>query len=246
MAQKKIGLRRNPCDGASPPKAVDSDVAQALDATQLSRLLEGFKGTAMYAIVATAALTGARLGELLALQWSDLNPETRELRIERAIETTNRYRRVVKEPKSKRGRRTIVISDDLLQLLLRERDKYLRLVAGVPDGADVDLSLVRLPERALMFPATAPSIDMTRLRNPKSLTQETRKKFRELGFSIRFHDLRASHGTALLDNGVPVHVVAARLGHSPAVLMQAYAKRNKAADQKAAEAINRLSQGMLS
>jgi integrase len=248
-AQKKIGLRRNPCADASPPKAADSDIAQALDAAELNRLLEGFKGTAMYPIVATAAFTGARLGELLALRWSDLNPETRELRIERAIETTNRYRRVVKEPKSKRGRRVITISDDLLSLLLREREKYLRMVAGIPDGvADVDLSLVKLPDGALMFPATSgPSIDIMRLRNPKSLTQETRKRFRTLGFAtLRFHDLRASHGTALLDAGAPIHVVAARLGHSPAVLMQAYAKRNKTADQRVAETIDKLSKGMLS
>jgi integrase len=136
----------------------------------------------------------------------------------------------------------------LLTLLLRERTRFQRLLAGVPDGADVDLTLVKLPDAALMFPATAgASFDMTHLRNPKSLTQETRKRFRALGFqTLRFHDLRASHGTAQLDAGVPVHVVAARLGHSPAVLMQAYAKRNKKSDLAAAETINRLSKGMLS
>jgi integrase len=57
--------------------------------------------------------------------------------------------------------------------------------------------------------------------------------------------LRASHGTALLDAGVPVHVVAARLGHDAGVLLKAYAKRTKTADTSAAAVIGELSKGIL-
>jgi integrase len=60
----------------------------------------------------------------------------------------------------------------------------------------------------------------------------------------RFHDLRRSHETVLLDKGVPVHVVAARGGHNPAVLLRSYAKRTKA-DTSAAEVISKLSKGVL-
>jgi integrase len=249
-AQRKIGLRRNPCTDADPPKGKGGDVAQALTPVELHRLLEGFRDRLLYPLVATAALTGCRLGELLALRWSDLNPATSELRIERAIETMTSYRRAVKDPKSARGKRTIIISADLLALLLRERERYLRLIAGVPDGVRVDLSLVKLPDDALIFPspmAPGMAIDLTRLRNPRALTNAARERFRKLGFTtLRFHDLRATHGTMLLDAGEPVHVVAARLGHDPAVLMRAYAKRNKQSDQRAAETIERLSKGMLS
>ena len=50
-----------------------------------------------------------------------------------------------------------------------------------------------------------------------------------------------------LDHIVPilVHVVAARCGHDPAVLLRVYAKRTKKADQNAAAAIGRLSQTLL-
>jgi integrase len=42
------------------------------------------------------------------------------------------------------------------------------------------------------------------------------------GFAgLSIHDLRASHETALLDKGVPVHVVAKRCGHDPATLLRA-------------------------
>ena len=41
---------------------------------------------------------------------------------------------------------------------------------------------------------------------------------------IRLHDLRHLHATLLLKAGVPVHVVASRLGHSdPAITLRVYA-----------------------
>jgi integrase len=75
---------------------------------------------------------------------------------------------------------------------------------------------------------------------------ETRKRFRKLKFpKLRFHDLRGTHGTALLDAGEPAHVVAGRLGHDPAVLLKAYAKRTKTADTSAASVIEALAKGIL-
>jgi hypothetical protein len=49
----------------------------------------------------------------------------------------------------------------------------------------------------------------------------------------------------LLDAGVPVHVVAARCGHDPAVLLRSYAKRTRKADRSAAGVIGALSRGVL-
>ena len=66
----------------------------------------------------------------------------------------------------------IAIDDVLVAVLLAERDKHLRLAAGVPDGAQVDLSLVRLPADALMFPSPDGAFGFTRLRNTKSVTEE--------------------------------------------------------------------------
>ena len=170
----------------------------------------------------------------------------RTLRIERAIEVTSEFGRRLKEPKSKRGKRTIAIDAGLVAMLVAERERHLQIAAGVPDGVHVDLSLIRLPADALMFPSPDGAFDFARLRNPKSVTKETRARFRKLGFDrLRFHDLRASHGTALLDAGVPVHVVAARLGHDPAVLLRAYARRTKQSDIAAAEVISTIARGVL-
>jgi integrase len=49
----------------------------------------------------------------------------------------------------------------------------------------------------------------------------------------------------MLDAGVPVHVVASRCGHDPAMLLRSYAKRTRKADTSAAAAIAALSKGIL-
>jgi len=130
-----------------------------------------------------------------------------------------------------------------------ERDKHLRFQAGIPDGVEVDLSLVKLPEDALMFP-NAPGrgekFSPTKPRNPNNTSRRIKKVFRRLGFpELRLHDLRGTHETLLLDSGVPLHVVAARGGHDPAVLLKSYAKRTKKADQSAAKEVGALSKGVL-
>jgi integrase len=134
-------------------------------------------------------------------------------------------------------------------LLVAEREKHLRLQAGVPDGTEVNLSLVKLPSDALMFPcppARGESFSLTKLRHPRNTTKEFVRKAAKLGFPrLRLHDLRGTHETMLLDAGVPVHVVAARCGHDPAILLRAYAKRTKKADTSAAAVIGALSKGIL-
>ena len=201
----------------------------------------------LFPIVAVAAFTGARRNEILGLRWSDLNIGDKTLRIERAVEQVRKQPLALKEPKTARGKRTITIDDGLLGILVDVREKLLRIVAGVPDSVAVDLSLVKLPDDTLMFPAApAPGEDFSfaKLRNPSSTTKEFVRKATRLGFpGLGLHDLRGTHETLLLDAGVPVHVVAARGGHDPAVLLRAYAKRTKKADTRAAEAIAALSKG---
>jgi integrase len=185
----------------------------------------------------------------LALQWRDLDVEHKTLRIERAVEEVELQPLALKGPKTERGKRTITIDDDLLALLCAEREKHLRIKAGVPDGVAVDLSLVKLPDDALMFsapPGPGEGFSFTKLRSPDGVTKAFVRKAGKLGFpGLRFHDLRGSHETLLLDAGVPVHVVAARCGHDPAVLLRSYAKRTRKADTSAAAVIGALANNVL-
>ena len=198
---------------------------------------------ALFPIVSVAAFTGARRNEILALQWTDLDRAETTLRIERAAEQTKAGGLRIKGPKTERGKRTIKIDGELLAMLLGEKERHLRIAAGVPDGTAVDLSLVKLPPGALMFPSPR---SLTQLRNPSGLTKEFCRKASLLGFpDLRFHDLRGTHETHLLDRGMSVAAVASRCGHDPAVMLRAYAKRTRKADNAIADVIGELAKGVL-
>jgi integrase len=225
-AVRKGVLASNPAAKADAPRKIDPEVGRALSIEEVTRLLAGFARTVYHPIVATAVMTGARLSELLALRWD----------ISRAIERTTEFGTVIKQPKSWRGRRTIGIDPALTAILKSQHAQHLRLRAGVSEQAVVSLGAVRLPSEALVFPAGSVhggKFDFARPRNARALTKETRARFRKLGFvGLRFHDLRVSHATALLDAGVPVHTVAQRIGNRPDILLRAYAKRASAADER--------------
>jgi integrase len=247
-ARRSKRIVANPMDAAlKTPPSGDRKVGAVLDATQLKTLLDGFKRSTLFPIVAVAVCTGARRGEILALQWSDLNVDKQTISVTRAIDETKAHGRRLKEPKSWRGVRTIEIDNGLVTLLLNQHEKHLRIAAQIPDRSAVDLSLIKLPERALMFPSTAgESFDFCRLRDGHAVSREFARQARKRGFAnLRFHDLRASHASALLSAGKPIHEVAARLGHDPSVLMKKYAKPTEGADADLANTIGALLKGAL-
>jgi integrase len=238
-------------DGVIDEDERDSDIGEGLDEIELAKLVAGFTTSSLYPVVALATATGARRNELLALRWTDLDTEKKTLRIERAWEQTKKYGLRLKPPKTKRGLRTIDIHQSMVDLLLKEKARHQRILAGVPDGADVDLSLMKLPSGTLMFPAVPEAgedFEFTAPRNPRNFSKEFARKANLLGFGkTRFHDLRGIHSTALLDAGIPVHAVAQRIGDDPATLLRNYVKRkrSKQADQNVASAIAAFSTGFL-
>jgi len=153
----------------------------------------------------------------------------------------------MKDPKTRRGVRTISIEDDLIELLLAEKARHLRIEAGVPDGVTVDLGLIRLPEGALIFPGSpAEGFDFTTPRNPNTVTNTFHKAVKRLGFpKLRFHDLRGTAITRMLSAGVPAHVVAKRHGHDPAIMLRSYAKALPQDDRAAAGLMSAELKGVL-
>jgi len=248
-ARRKKKITISPMESVEKiPPGSEGDHGIALDDEQLKKLIDGFRESVLFAFASTAAFTGARRNEILALRWSDLDADAKTLRIERALEVTKKFGVRFKGPKKEDHKRTILIDDELLAVLLAEKEKHLRLKAGVPTGSDVNLGLVKLPPEALMFPnrEAMANLDFTKPRHDRDTTKEfNRRASKVLGFRFTLHWLRGTHETMLLDNGVPVHVVAKRCGHDPAVLLRTYAKRTKKADTNAAKVIGNIAKGIL-
>jgi integrase len=91
------------------PSPGEPDHGIALDQDELRKLLEGFKGLSLFPIVAVAAFTGARRGEVLALRWEDFDAEAKTLHIERSVDDTDKHGLRIKGPKTERGKRTITV-----------------------------------------------------------------------------------------------------------------------------------------
>jgi integrase len=78
---------------------------------QVRKIIEGVPQN-FRCLFITAALTGARLGELLALQWKHLNFQERTLRIEQSL-----WKGQLVPPKTVGSVRTIPLGDTLAQVL---------------------------------------------------------------------------------------------------------------------------------
>jgi integrase len=196
----------------------------------LGRLVTGFRETALsiFPVVALAAATGMRRNEILALRWTDFDSEKKTLRVERAWEPSKAHGLRLKAPKTARGRRSIDLDVGTVAMLIKHREAYLRIVAGVPDGTDINLSLIKLPQDALILPADpsrGSDLDFVTPRDPRNTTKDFRRIATKLGFpDFWFHNLRHTHATQLLDRGVSVHRVAARIGEDAATLLKVYAR----------------------
>ena len=100
-------IARNPMfELAKIPPNKSGQHGAVLEAEQLRSLVQGFRSSTLFPVVAVAAFTGARRNEILALRWNDLDVAAKTLRIERAIEDTNAHGLRMKGPKTARGKRT--------------------------------------------------------------------------------------------------------------------------------------------
>lgn len=158
----------------------------------------------------TAAYTGARRGELLALRWSALDLDAAEVTF--ALSTTvvggNRIEGSTKGDRS----RTISLDSGTVEALRehRKRQTEERLAAGPLWSAE--WNLVFATEMGTPLYPDTPTNLMAKLVRRADMPH------------ARLHDLRHLHATTLLLAGVPVHVVAARLGHAdPAITLRVYA-----------------------
>lgn len=150
--------------------------------------------------VLLAVTTGLRRGEILGLRWEDVNLRTSVLTVRQPLEQT-KGGIALKQPKTQKARRTVALpqlSVEALRYRKKEQAKE-RLLFG-PDYNGHGLVLARADGSPW---------------KPDSFTSSYRSLVRRLGLShIRFHDLRHTHATQLLRQGVHPKVVSERLGHS--------------------------------
>jgi integrase len=136
----------------------------------------------------TAAMTGLRQGELLALRWRDVDWAAGRLRVRQ-----NYVRGNFGTPKSKRSSRSVPLADDVAGAL----DRHFKASAYT---ADDDL--------VFCHPHTGHPLGRTKL------VDRFKKALKAAGVrQVRFHDLRHTFGTRMAAAGVSLRTVQEWMGH---------------------------------
>ena len=131
-AVKNGTLARNVAAIHSPPKVEEGEI-EILSADQIADVLDQARqATYLFPIVSLALATGMRRGELLGLQWGDIDLDAGTLRVERSVEETKAGLRL-KPPKTKRGRRNITLPSETVAMLRghKVRQMEIRLALGM-------------------------------------------------------------------------------------------------------------------
>jgi integrase len=170
-----------------------------------------------------AATTGMRRGELLGLTWRALDLEAARLSVEQQLVPT-RGGATFGPPKSDQSRRTIALDPETVRVLREHRDVQ---------TLERDFAGDAYEDGDLVF-ATALGTPI----QPGHLTERFRKLRKTAGLPIgTLHVLRHTAATLALTEGVPIHIVAARLGDDPKTVLGTYAHLLPQSDEQAAERV---------
>ncbi|AUI36113.1 site-specific integrase [[Bacillus] caldolyticus] len=174
----------------------------------------------------TLALTcGLRKGELLALQWEDIDLESGTLYVRHSLSYTKEKGFFLKEPKTKRSKREIAIPSFVLPLLKKYKNVRLREKEKLQDEWEGgNYNFVFATWNGKPHHHSYPRTKWERFLKRNNLRY------------IRPHDLRHTSATIMLNNGVNYKTVSERLGHSSTrITFDFYVHRTKEADRSAAE-----------
>jgi integrase len=215
---------RNVARMADPP-ARGRSRAQAWTAGELRRFLEHVKDDRMFPLWRLAATTGMRRGELAGLTWRWLDLDAARLSVEQQLVPTAGGC-TFGPPKSARSRRTVALDDETVDVLRAHREAQM-LARAFAGDAYQDQDLVFANELGGWI-------------DPHWLTRRFRELRKAVGIPTgTLHVLRHTAATLALTSGVPVHIVAARLGDDATTVLSTYAHLLPQSDELAAERVAR-------
>lgn len=201
-------IPRNPAEDVRPV-SVRSKKRGSLSSEQIGDVLAAVEGTWMDLPVTIAVATGMRRGEILGLQWQDIDLEAGVIHVRRAVRRG--YEGVeLAPPKTQAGSREIPIGPEMAAYLRAHRDSQ----------------RARAAEAGILHTETRPVCiyDDFRPVGPTWFSKSWRRLSEDLGFRTPLHGLRHSHVSMLLTQRVPVALISQRIGHSStAVTLQVYA-----------------------
>ena len=227
-------ISSNPVERAKRPRAQTHEPGTVWTVAQLRAFLATARQHRLFAFFHVAAYTGARRGELLNLRWTDIDLDGKKITItgSTAVIAGERVNGTTKS-----GLARVVSIDEETVTVLRQHkaDQAVDQLHAGDSWRGVRHGYVFMTGWGEpIYPDTVTSL-MTKLIGAHNKPEHDPRPEDQLPHA-RLHDLRHLHATTLLLSGVPVHVVAARLGHAdPAITLRVYAHVIRTAEAAAAD-----------
>ena len=181
-------ITANPAIGCRlPPKKAKE--MQVLTQAEIKRFLIQAREEGYYEFFILELTTGMRRGEILGLQWKDINFSTCELHIRRQVVKKGTHT-LISQPKTKSSIRTIILPPDMMDILAEHK---------------------KTATCEWVFPSPVKEGEP---RNPASLYGKFQKILKRAQCKkVRFHDLRHTFATMALENGIDIKTLSAMIGH---------------------------------
>jgi len=214
QAVEECLISKNPALDCKAPACKRQEM-NILSKEEMRKLLIQANREGYYEVFLMEFATGLRLGELMALQWDDLNMTTGELRISKQIYPVD-GKLTVFEPKTDAGIRTLILPPSVLNVMREYR---------------------KTVDSRWMFPS--PKVDDAPI-GPSVIRRRLNKLLGHAGCQqVRFHDLRHLFATNALAHGMDVKTLSTILGHTSGnTTLNIYAHATDAMKKTAAEKID--------
>jgi len=205
-------LDQNPLLNAERPRGTgntEKKKIRILTIDEINPFLDAVQDQKYKMLFRLAIMSGARQGEILGLKWLDIDWENNQIHIQRTFNNQAWY-----DTKTGESNRRIDLGPSMMSELKQWR------IACPPN----DLGLV-FPNKA------GQPINNTNMRN-----RHFNPALKTAGIErIRFHDLRHTYASLLIEQGENIKYIQSQLGHSsPTVTLNVYAHLMKPANQEAA------------
>jgi integrase len=200
-------LNRNPASQVVTPKLPEPAPAVWWSADELRAFLEAAGSDRWFPLWRLLSLTGLRRGEAVALQWHDLDLSKAKLSVRMNMSNYGMGR-----PKTRTSRRTIDLDGQTVDILHRHwREQRAWQAAAGREGWEGDDFVFTHKDGRHLY--------------PEHVSQRFQQIVQKHGLRrIKLHELRDTHGSLLVQNGVHLKVVQERLGHSsPRITLERYA-----------------------
>ncbi|QGT99308.1 hypothetical protein SYNTR_0715 [Candidatus Syntrophocurvum alkaliphilum] len=225
QAARENLINSNPASYTTRPRQEKKEITP-LKSEQVKQFLENIKNDWLYPLYITALGTGLRRGELLGLKWQDIDFDNQTAYIKRELLLINNRVQLEEYTKTKSSNRSIALPDTVIKQLkkLKTKQKEDKLFLG-QEYQDNNFVFCWDDGRVVR-----PDYPYKRL---KELLEQNNLPV------IRFHDLRHTFATLLLEAGEHPKVVSEMLGHSTiTITLDTYSHVLPSMQQKAAAKLN--------